>query len=128
MTTPFWCLVVVLFLPLLLAFVGASFRGKAFGTADNKQPRAQAARLDGIGARAYAAQENAWEAAILFSATILMTDAAGLSPSEAAPFALAFVGLRIVHGVSYLMDQDKIRSGSFVLGMICIITLLVKAA
>ena len=41
MTTPFWCVLAVILLPILLAFSGGYFRGKAFGTADNKNPRAQ---------------------------------------------------------------------------------------
>lgn len=128
MTTPFWCLFAVLLLPLFLAFAGGYFRGKAFGTADNKNPRAQAARLEGPGARAYAAQANAWEASILFSATVLTTHAAGLSAEAATPWTLAFVAFRVLHGVFYLQDLDKLRSLSFMGGMVCIVTLFVKAA
>ena len=128
MTTPFWCVLAVLLLPLFLAFAGGYYRGKAFGTADNRNPRAQAAKLEGAGARAYAAQANAWEAAILFSATILTTHAAGLAAEAATPWALAFVAFRILHGVFYIQDLDKARSLSFMGGMVCIIGLFVKAA
>ncbi|MBY0400815.1 MAPEG family protein [Myxococcota bacterium] len=128
MTTPFWCVLAVLLLPLFLAFAGGYFRGKAFGAADNRNPRAQAAKLEGPGARAYAAQANAWEAAILFSATILTTHAAGLSAEAATPWALAFVAFRILHGIFYIQDLDKARSLSFIGGMVCIVTLFVKAA
>jgi uncharacterized MAPEG superfamily protein len=128
MTTPFWCLVVVIFIPFVLAGIGGSFRGKSFGTADNKNPRAQAAQLEGTGARVYAAQENAWEAAIMFTVAVLTTHLAGLAPSEAAPYTVAFVILRIIHAVTYIKDIDKVRSGSFILSLICLITLFVKAA
>ena len=128
MTIPFWCVLIVILLPLPLAFIGGYFRGKAFGTADNKNPRAQAAKLEGPGARAYAAQANAWEAAILFPATILTTHAAGLSAEEATPWAIAFVAFRILHGIFYVQDIDKARSGAFMGGMVCIIALFVKAA
>lgn len=128
MTIPFWCLVVVIFIPFVLAGIGGSYRGKAFGTADNKNPRAQAAKLEGVGARVYAAQENAWEAAIMFSVAILTTHLAGLAPAEATPYAIAFVVLRVVHAVSYIKDIDKLRSLSFLLGVVCLITLFVKAA
>jgi uncharacterized MAPEG superfamily protein len=128
MTIPFWCLVVVIFIPLPLAFIGGGLRGKAFGTADNKDPRAQARQLEGTGSRAYAAQENAWEAAIMFSVAIITTHLAGLSAADATPYAIAFVVLRIVHAVTYLMDIDKLRSASFILGLACMITLFVKAA
>jgi uncharacterized MAPEG superfamily protein len=128
MTIPFWCVLVVLLLPLPLAFAGGYYRGKAFGTADNKNPRAQAAKLEGPGARAYAAQANAWEAAILFPAAVLTTHAAGLSAEAAAPWAIAFVAFRILHGVFYIQDLDKARSLSFMGGVVCIVALFVKAA
>jgi len=128
MTIPFWCLVVVIFIPFVLAGVGGSFRSKAFGTADNKNPRAQSAQLEGTGARVYAAQENAWEAAVMFTVAVLTTHLAGLAPSEAAPFTVAFVILRIIHAVTYIKDIDKVRSGAFILSLICMITLFVKAA
>lgn len=128
MTTPFWCVLAVLLLPLFLAFAGGYYRGKAFGAADNHNPRAQAAKLEGPGARAYAAQANAWEAAILFSATILTTHAAGLSAEAATPWALAFVAFRVLHGIFYIQDLDKARSLAFMGGMACIVTLFVKAA
>ena len=128
MTIPFWCLIAVIFIPLVLGGIGGSYRGKAFGAADNKNPRAQAAKLEGAGARAYAAQENAWEAAIMFTVAVITTHLAGLSASEAAPFTIAFVVLRIIHAVTYIKDIDKVRSGSFILGLVCMITLFVKAA
>ena len=128
MTTPFWCVLAVLLLPILLAFIGGYFRGKAFGTADNKNPRAQAAKLEGTGARAYAAQANAWEAAILFPAAVLTTHAAGLPAEAAAPWTIAFVVFRILHGVCYIQDLDKARSLAFMGGMVCIVALFVKAA
>jgi uncharacterized MAPEG superfamily protein len=128
MTIPFWCLIAVIFIPLVLGAVGGGYRGKAFGAADNKDPRAQAAKLEGAGARAYAAQENAWEAAIMFTVAVITTHLAGLSASEAAPFTIAFVVLRIIPAVTYIKDIDKVRSGSFILGLVCMITLFVKAA
>ena len=43
MTIPFWCVLAVLLLPLVWALTGGYYRGKAFGVADNKNPRAEAA-------------------------------------------------------------------------------------
>jgi len=128
MTIPFWCVLVVILLPLPLAFTGGYFRGKAFGAADNKNPRAQAAKLEGPGARAYAAQANAWEAAIVFPAAVLTTHAAGLAPEAAAPWTIAFVACRVLHGIFYIQDLDKLRSVAFLGGMACVIALFVKAA
>jgi uncharacterized MAPEG superfamily protein len=128
MTTPFWCLFVVVLIPYVLAGVGGYFRGKAFGEADNKNPRAQAARLEGPGAHAYAAQANAWEATAVFTAAVFTAHAAGVPAASAAPWTIAFVVARVLHPVFYLMDQDKLRSLSFLAGFVCVIALFVKAA
>jgi len=128
MTVPFWCLVIVMFLPIPLSFLGGAARIQAFGSADNKLPRLQSAKLEGRGARIMGAQENAWEAAIMFGITIIVTHLAGLSPEAAAPWAMGFVATRIVHAITYVMDIDKVRSVSFIAGLVCLITLIVKAA
>jgi uncharacterized MAPEG superfamily protein len=128
MTIPFWCILAVILMPIFLAFIGAYFRGKAFGNADNKNPRAQIAQLEGVGARTYAAQENAWEAALMFTAAVLTSHLAGLSAEAATPWALAFVVFRVLHAVLYIKDIDLARSISFVGGLACVIALFVKAA
>ncbi|HPG24899.1 MAG: MAPEG family protein [Spirochaetaceae bacterium] len=128
MTIPFWCLFAVLMMPLLLAFVGGYFRGKQFGQADNKNPRAQVARLEGTGARAYAAQANAWEAATLFAPAVLVAHLAGVPAESAAPWTIAFVVFRVLHAGFYLADIDMARSASFMGGMVCVVALFVKAA
>ena len=128
MTTPFWCLLVVVFIPYVLAGVGGYFRGKEFGDADNKDPRAQAAKLEGTGRRAYAAQANAWEATAVFTAAVVTAHLAGVSPESAAAWTIAFVAARVLHAIFYIMDQDKLRSGSFMVGLVCVIALFVKAA
>ena len=128
MTVPFWCLVVVMFLPFVLAGYGGYLRGQAFGDADNKQPRVQAAQLEGIGARAYAAQANAWEALGMFAPAVLIAHAAGVPAEAAGPWTIAFVIFRVLHAFFYVRDIDKARSGAFLGGLVCIIALIVKAA
>jgi uncharacterized MAPEG superfamily protein len=128
MTIPFWCLVVITFLPIVLAFAGAWFRGKQFGTADNNNPRAQAAQLEGAGARTYAAQANAWEALGMFSVAVFVSHLAGVPASEAAPWAIAFVVARLLHAIFYIRDMATLRSAVFIAGIICIVALFVKSA
>jgi uncharacterized MAPEG superfamily protein len=127
MTTPLWCLVTVMFMPILLATAGGYFRGKAFGKADNKEPRLQAAKLEGMGARAYAAQQNAWEATGIFTVAVVVTHLAGLPAEVAAPWTLAFVVFRALHAVFYLANIDMARSGTFLGSIVCVVVLLVKA-
>ncbi len=127
MTIPFWCILAVILMPIPLAFLGGYYRGKAFGQADNKNPRAQVAQLEGVGARTYAAQANAWEAALLFTAAVLTSHLAGLSAAAATPWALAFVVFRVLHAIFYIRDIDMARSGVFVGSLVCVIALFVKA-
>ena len=128
MTTPFWCLVAVMFFPIFLNFLGVAARARAFGDVDNRTPRLQAAQLEGRGARIYAAQENAWEATLMFGVTVITTHLAGLDPEAAAPWALGYVGTRVLHAVTYIADLDKARTLVFLAGIVCLVTLLVKAA
>ncbi len=128
MTTAFWCLFVIVVLPFVLAGVGGYYRIGQFGKADNNDPRAQAAQLEGAGARAYAAQANAWEALALFTPAVLVSHLAGVPASESAPWAIAFVVARLLHPVFYIMDLAPARSLSFLVGFVCVVALFVKSA
>jgi len=115
MTIPFWCLFVACILPYLIAFSGAYFRAKSPEGLDNKNPRQQAARLEGLGARAYAAQQNAWEALPVFTAAVCVSHLAGARPDHAALAAMIFVLARLLHFAFYMANRDALRSASFFL-------------
>ena len=117
MTTPLWCLVIVAFLPYCIAGVGAYFRLKAPGGLDNKNPRAQASELEGVGQRAYAAQQNAWEALSVFTVAVGVAHLAGADPAGSALAAQIFVITRLLHPVTYLANLDIVRSGVFAVGI-----------
>ena len=128
MTVPFWCLVIVMFIPIPLALTGFAVRTRTLEEADNKTPRSQIRSLEGFPARLYGAQENSWEATILFAPTVIMTHLAGVDPADAAPWAIGFVVLRIVHIALYLLDLDLLRSVAFAASMVPLVTMLSKAA
>jgi len=117
MTTPFWCLLVAVLLPYLLAWTAGYFRMKQFGAVDNRLPRAQAAQLVGAGARAWAAQANAWEALPVFASAVFVAHLAGADPARSATAAQLFVAARIGHAVCYLADWSTARSLVFLVGM-----------
>lgn len=117
MTTPFWCLLIVAVLPYLLANLGGYFKFQQFGNLDNNHPRLQAARLEGIGARALAAQMNAWEALSVFSAAVFMAHLAHADPEASATAAKVFVATRIAHPAFYLADIAPARSAVFLVGL-----------
>ncbi|MBL4607577.1 MAG: MAPEG family protein [Pseudomonadales bacterium] len=123
MTTPFWCLFVLIFFPYVLSGIGGAIRIKTFGKYDNKQPRAQAAQLEGVGARAYAAQQNLWESMAIFSMAVFVAHFAGADAGQSATAALVFMLMRVVHAGAYLMDIDMVRSLAFTVGYGCCIWL-----
>jgi uncharacterized MAPEG superfamily protein len=127
-TTPFWCLMIVALLPYVLSTLGGYFRQRQFGSIDNKHPRKQSAALEGIGARAFAAQQNAWEALPFFTAAVLVSHATGADPGKAASLSLGFLATRIAHPILYLANQDLLRSLVFLVGLGCVIGLFVISA
>ncbi len=123
MTTPFWCLFIGCLIPYVLAPVAAYYKTRQFGNLDNKNPRVQTAALEGAGARASAAQSNAWESLAIFTAAVLVNHAKGGDPGTSATLALVWVGARILHAIFYISDIDKARSGIFMVGVGCAIGL-----
>jgi uncharacterized MAPEG superfamily protein len=128
MTTPFWCLFLTALLPYLLAPVSVYARAKQFGVVDNKNPRKQQAESIGLGARAVAAQKNAWEALPVFASAVLVAHLANADAGTTATLSMAFVAMRILHAIFYISDIDKMRSLSFLGAAICWIGIFVSAA
>ena len=116
MTTVLICLAIVAVLPYFSAVLTGYFRQKQFGKADNKEPRVQCANLEGAGARAVGAQANAWEAVAFFTATVVILFVGGVDWAKAEIPAMMYVASRIAHPVTYLMNQDILRSIVFVVG------------
>jgi len=126
-TTPLWCLVIVALLPYPLAFLGGYFKTRQFGTIDNKHPRQQTLELEGAGARAAAAQANAWEALAFFTAVVGVLSFASPEAARgatAANLSLGFLATRVLHPIFYLANLDILRSIVFLVGIVCAIGLL----
>jgi uncharacterized MAPEG superfamily protein len=127
MTTPFWCLLIVAVIPFVLAGVGARFRIQQLGSLDARHPRVQALELRGAAARAYASQQNAWEALALFGTAVMIAHLAGANPGQSAIASSIFVVARLLHGPMYIADQAALRSGVFVVGLGCCVWLFALA-
>lgn len=128
MTTPFWCLLIVILMPYVMAGMGGYFKTRQFGSVDNNNPRQQSAALEGAGARAVAAQQNSWEALPVFAAAVIVAHLAGADPGLSAVAAGIFVAARVVYLVFYLSDIATARSLSFLVGFASCIWLFVLAA
>jgi uncharacterized MAPEG superfamily protein len=125
MTSVLWCLLFVAIMPILLAIVGGYFRTKEPDGLDNNHPRQQIQALSGAGARAYAAQQNAWEALAIFTAAVVSAYISPADPATATQLALGFVGFRVLHAGSYLANLAVLRGVAFAGGMVCAIWLFV---
>lgn len=118
MTIALWCLLVAVILPYVWLPVAFGERQKQFGSVDNKQPRGQVAKLEGKGARAYAAHQNAFEALAVFAPAVLTAYVAKADATQSGALAVTWVVCRVLHGAFYVADIDKARSGVFFLAFL----------
>ena len=121
------CLLITVLLPYVLSGVAASHKRRQFGAIDNNNPREQSAALKGVGARAVAAQQNAWEALAVFTASLGAGFFAGVEPARLVIPALVFVAARIAHAACYLADLASARSGSFFVATLACLWIFVLA-
>lgn len=128
MTTPFWCLFIVVLLPYVWSFAAAAQRKQQLGTIDNKYPRLQQAKLEGLGARLMGAHQNAWEAVAFFTPAVVVSHLAGAEPGRAAQLSMGFVLARVLHGVFYATNLDMLRSLAFVAATALAVWLFLLAA
>lgn len=124
MTTPFCCLLIVAVMPYILAGLGGYFRMRQLGTLDNNHPRIQATRLEGIAARAWAAQQNAWEALAVFGVVVIVAHLVHADAEASATASLVYLATRFAHPVLYLANQATLRTLVFVVGLGCIARLI----
>lgn len=120
-------LIMLCILPYALAWVSAFFRRQQLGKIDNKNPRQQYTELTGPGARAVAAQQNAWEALTIYAAALLAVVAAGAQVELLGAVAATVLIARVLHPIFYLLDLDICRSASFVGGVLPCFYLFFKA-
>jgi uncharacterized MAPEG superfamily protein len=128
MTTPFWCVLIAGLLPYVWAGISAKARSDQFGTVDNKLPRLQQARLEGWGARVIGASANGFETFPLFAASVIIAHIAGADPGWSSTWAIVYLIARILHGVFYLGDIDKLRTLAFGVGQVTPVALFILAA
>ena len=123
MTMPLWCLLIAVLLPNVLAGIGGYYRSRLPGGLDNNNPREQAKALTGAGARAYAAQQNAWEALATFTVAVLTAHVLGADPAMSARLAIGWVAFRVLHAACYLADWGAARSLMHVGAVVCAVWL-----
>ncbi len=124
MTVACWCVLAAAVLPY--AFTGlAKFTGGRF---NNKRPREFLEQLEGWRKRAHWTQLNGFEAFPPFAAGVIIAQLAQAPQATVDKLALAFIGLRILHGAFYLADWHWQRSLAWFAGFGCVIALFIVAA
>lgn len=124
LSTAYWCVLIAALLPYVWTVVAKS-SGKRF---DNRNPREWLARQDNPRSiRANAAQLNAFEAFPAFAVAVVLAQLAGVAHDRIALLAVVFLVFRVLHGLFYVSNRDKLRSLSWFAALSCVLTLLVQA-
>ena len=125
MSIAYWCILIAAVLP----FIWVGFAKSGAPGYNNKDPRGWVAKQDGYRVRnAYNAHLNAFEAFPAFAAAVLMAQAAGVDPSRIGMLAIAFVALRVLHGLFYLTNIHALRSLCWFAGFAVVVWLMAQAA
>ena len=124
MALAYWCILIAALLPYLWVGI-AKESGERY---DNRNPRAWQARQDNPRSqRANAAQLNAFEAFAPFAAAVLMAQAAGVDAARIGQLAVAFVVLRVLHGLFYVLGIAALRSLAWAGGIAVVVWLMLLA-
>jgi uncharacterized MAPEG superfamily protein len=111
-----YCLIIVMILPIALSIGSIPFRIQQETIPNIQQPREQAARLKGAGARIVHAQNNSWEALILFASTLVVAFLAGADLNTLALPSVLYVCIRFIYIFFYMMNFGFARFFSFLTG------------
>ena len=111
------CLMPYLF--TIIAKVAAGFTFK-----DNENPREFLAKTSGLAARANAAQQNSFESLPLFIAAILIAEYMVVQHIYVMLLGTAYLVLRFIYGICYLVNWATLRSIIWFLSMACPVLLL----
>lgn len=125
LSTAYWCVLIAALLP----YVWVALAKASAPRYDNRDPRGWIARQDHPRLkRAYNAHLNALEAFAPFAAGVVLAQLAGVAPERIAMLAIAFVALRVLHGLAYVADLAWLRSLAWFGAIGCVVALLAQAA
>jgi len=126
MLTILICLFIAVIFPILSKLPVAIAMVK-MGHYDNKHPRKQQSELEGFGARAKAAHENAFEALLMFAPGALAVISLKCITPYSEWFAIAFIVSRVLYTAMYYLDLDKLRSPIWCVGFASSVALMWQA-
>ena len=94
----------------------------------NANPRGFLGRTEGMAARAHGAEKNSYETLPFFFAAILMAQYMVVPQAVINKLALAYVLLRVLYGLAYVLNFPSLRSILWTLALACPVLLLVISA
>jgi uncharacterized MAPEG superfamily protein len=100
---------------------------KLEGGYNNSEPRAQQAKLDGLGRRALGAHQNGFEAFAPFAIGVLASIQRGGNVQAAAYMSILFIVARSAYIYAYLANKPTLRSGMWTLGILATSVLMILA-
>jgi len=118
MTTLIICLFLALLLPLL-AKGPVVFAMAKLGGYNNNHPREQQSKLTGVGARALAAHQNAFESVILFAPAIILAIATNNTQTIIISLAVVHVIARVLYNIFYVLNISTLRSIVWAIASLC---------
>lgn len=111
---------VLVYLPFLVAAFGRFQVGN-----DMAAPRAMFDKLPAYAQRATWAHQNSFEAFTLFAAAAVMAYVTEVNSLLAVGAAIAFVVVRFLYSIFYILNIPLLRSLMFAIGSTCIATLMI---
>lgn len=123
MTIALWCVLIATFQPFLFTLAAKS--SKRF---DNARPREYLEQSSGWRKRAHWAQLNTFEGFPPFAAAVIIAHVVAGPNANADLLAIAYLVLRLLFGICYIIDQATLRSLVWFGAMACTVGLFVVAA
>jgi len=118
MTIAFYCVVVGLFIPVILA--GISKKNSGY---NNDSPRDHIAHLNGKAKNAYNAEQNHYENFSVFAMAVVVAHWLGHDQAVINLLAIIFIIARVLHATFYITNNGSLRSLSYIIGFACTIAL-----
>lgn len=124
MAVALWTLLLAALMPIVCAGIAKAGPGRY----DNRNPREWQAKQQGYRARAYAAQQNSWEALAVYIAALVAAFIGNIPLETLGLIAGIFAVSRVAYLACYLADLATLRSLVWLVGFGSCICLIVMGA